>query len=140
MAGPFFVIDNVSNKTVESQAPTRAPSRRIIYTASFSANESEIQVPDGQLDVSAYRSINVAVRASAWGSATVTIKIYAADSLGNKSTNAILTKTISANGNTLDILAEMGGSTTNATWPAGATAGKIIDPFGSTIVITETVA
>jgi hypothetical protein len=136
---PNLTIGNQRDRTPESAAPTRTPSGRIIYTGSFGANEAETQVD--QIDVSPYRSIVLACRSSAWSSVTVTIKIYAADSLGNRSTNPIITKTITANANTLDVISEMGGSTTNAVWPtASVTAGQVIEPFGNTIVITETAA
>jgi hypothetical protein len=139
MAGPFLAITEPTDRTTESGVPTRMPSRKLTYTGNMTATEAGTNLTNGIIDVSAYRSIQVATRASAWGTASVVVKVYGADGAGNKTSSPFLTKTISANGNTLDILSEMGGATTQAAWPpTSATGGQVVIPFGNWIVLTET--
>jgi hypothetical protein len=127
------------SKTPASIGPSRPANNIVKYSGNYGATVTEQTVD--VLPTDAYRSIVMSVTASAWGVASVTIKIYPCDSLGNTiGTNPFFSITVAANGTTTVILAEMGGSTSAATYPPTVvqSSGSFIGPFGNFVKITET--
>ena len=114
---------------------------QLTWTGTYVATVAETTVDI--FEVSPYRSITVATRASGGGAASVVIKIYACDSTGAVPSGAapLLTKTLATwttTTYTLDVIQENWGAVTAATWPTGATGGRVLEPFGNYIKITET--
>jgi len=112
------------------------------YKGSFGATEGAEKVVD-IIPVWPYRSIVFSTQATAWGTGTMTLKVYACDANGNTNTNPFFTRTITAADASpvLLYIAEMGGLTSTTTWPAAAVAtGAVIGPFGSYVKVTEQMA
>jgi hypothetical protein len=133
-----LVIADKFSKTPSSQAPSRPASSLIKYGGNFGATEGSETTVD-IIPVDAYRSVIISYQASAWGTATVALKVYPCDSNGNTNANPFFSISLTANtGPLLLFIAEMGGLTSTATWPAtAASAGAIIGPFGNWLKITE---
>ena len=132
------ITDRIA-KIPASQLPTRAISSIIKYTGNFGATEAETTVDIVPVD--SYRSIVMSVVASAWGTATVVVKIYPCDSQGNTiGSNPFFSISLTANGTTVVIISEMGGATTAAVYPPATppSTGSVIGPFGNFVKITET--
>ena len=132
------MVSPVGQDKTPTGPPARTSDKIMNYKGNFGATQGAETTVD-IIPVSAYRSIVFSIQASAWGVGTVAIKIYSCDQAGGSNTNALFSLSFTANaGPTLLYLAEMGGSTSNATWPpASQSTGVIIGPFGSYIKITE---
>lgn len=134
-----MLISSTTPKTITSQAPNRPAYAILKYSGNFGATEGSETTVD-TIPVDAYRSITMSVVASAWTTATVAVKMYPCDSQGNTiGSNPFFSFSLTGNGTTVVILAEMGGSVTTATYPpnAPASTGSFIGPFGNWIKITE---
>ena len=134
-----MVISSTTPKTVTSQAPSRAAFTILKYSGNFGATEGSETTVD-IIPVDAYRSILLTVAASAWGTATVAIKLYPCDSAGNTvGSNPFFSFSLTANATTTVILSEMGGSVTVTPYPPAspASSGSFIGPFGNFVKLTE---
>ena len=138
----MVVLILVGDQGQKSLINPNVPQRLVLtYTGTYVATVAETTVDI--LEVSPYRSITVGSRASGGGAASVVIKIYACDSTGTVPAGAapLLTKTLATwttTTATLDVIQENWGAVTAAAWPTGATAGRILEPFGNYLKITET--
>ncbi len=130
---------DTTQKTIYGQLPSRPAFSIIKYSGNFGATEGSETTVD-VVPVDPYRSILMTVKASAWGTATVAIKIYPCDSQGNTiGSNPFFSFSLTANGTTVVIISEMGGSTTAAIYPPNTpnSTGSFIGPFGNFVKITE---
>ena len=130
--------DSGQRSIINPNVPQRL---QLTYTGTYVATVAETTVDT--VEVSPYHSIAVSTRASGGGAASVVIKIYACDSTGAVPSGAVplLTKTLATwttTTATLDIIQESWGAVSAATWPTGATGGRVLEPFGYWIKITET--
>jgi len=136
------ILQLVGDSSQRSIIAPSVPQRVVLtYIGTYVATVAETTVDI--VEVSPYRSITVSTRASGAGAASVVIKIYACDSTGTVPAGAspLLTKTLATwttTTATLDTIQENWGAVTAATWPTGATGGRILEPFGNYIKITET--
>ncbi len=132
------IADRIA-KIPAAQVPSRPVSTIIKYSGNFGATETETTVDIVPVD--AYRSILMSVIGSAWGTATVVVKIYPCDSQGNTiGSNPFFSISLTANGTTVVIISEMGGAVTAAVYPPAspASTGSFIGPFANFVKITET--
>lgn len=134
-----ITITDGTRKTIYSQVPQRAANAILKYSGNFGAIQgSETQVDI--ISVDPYRSIVITVAASAWGTATVGVKIYPCDSQGNTiGANPFFSFSLTANATTTVILSEMGGNVTTTPYPPASppSSGSFIGPFGNFLKITE---
>ena len=134
-----ITCSDTTKKTIYGQLPARPAFAIIKYSGNFGATEGSETTVD-IIPVDPYRSLVFSVQASAWGTATVALKIYPCDSQGNANANPLFSLSFNANaGPTLLFLSEMGGAVSAATYPPGSPpgTGSVIGPFGNFIKITE---
>jgi hypothetical protein len=139
MTAPKLTIQGTNVDTQPYGEVARVAWKEVLYQGSFGATEAAETTVD-IIQVNPYRSIVFSTQATAWGTATVALKIYPCDAAGNANANPFFTRSLTANDASpvLLFLAEMGGTTSTATWPASAAAtGAVIGPFGNYIKITE---
>ena len=134
-----ITISDSTRKTIYAQLPSRPAFSILNYKGNFGATEGSETTVD-IVPVDPYRSVVMTVAASAWGTATVAVKIYPCDSQGNTiGSNPFFSFSLTANATATVILAEMGGSTTTATYPPASppATGSVIGPFGNFLKLTE---